>query len=195
MAFYVKKTVCNGNELEVRYRNDRAGFVVIESTHSIVKCGDRILKINDLHLNEQTIDKVSSMLKTSSFIDYTTAELDPNNPQRDLEIYLPCRRIFTLMKKEQKSFGFSVTTKHRKNETTFDHVIGKVVESGPADIAGLRNQMKILSVNGETVKHINHGDIVKLISTAGDFILIGIREVTYKTIHNFTGKVVFCKML
>ena len=195
MAFYIKKTVSNGNELNVRYSSDREGFIVKESTHSIVQCGDRILKINDLQLHEQTADKVNSMLKMSSFIDYTTAELDPINPQRDLEIYLPCRRIFTLMKKEQKSFGFSVKTQRRKNESTFDHVIGKVLESGPADVAGIRNQMKILSVNGETVKHINHGDIVTLISTAGDCILIGIREVTYRTIHNFTGKVIFCKML
>ena len=105
------------------------------------------------------------------------------------------QKDFYADEKRSKIIWFSVTTKHRKNETTFDHVIGKVVESGPADIAGLRNQMNILSVNGETVKHTNHGDIVKLISTAGDFILIGIREVTYKTIHNFTGKVIFCKML
>ena len=200
MTFHVKKTVCDTTGLVVNYQSHRAGYIVTCSDDAIIASGDKLIKVNGIDLishyeSAHTVNAFLAGMKKNATIEFTTAELDPVNPRRDHEIYPKCRRIFTLIREENMGFGFSVTTKHVKDTFNYEHTIGRVIESGAADLAGIRNQMKVVTVNGETMKTVNHGQMVEMIGNSGEYVLIGVKEVQYKTIHHFTGRVIFCKMI
>lgn len=195
MVFFT--TTCRIREIELRFDTSRNGYVVVSSKHKTLKVGCKVAEIDEIKIGSKTqaeLSEIIQLVKDQVEVLYTTPELDPINPTRDHEIFPVCLRFYTLLKKE-KSFGFSVTTKSRENSNKFIHTIGRVIENGSADIAGIRNKMRIQSINGQLAKSLSHKELVKLVSSCESYLILAVREVCYKTVQTFTGRIVFKKIM
>ena len=84
------------------------------------------------------------------------------NPERDADALSRGQKIFNVVKSATGSYGFSLITNPGTTPEEFDHCIRDVKEGGPADVAGVKNQMILLAMNGHDAIKMKHQ--VKVIS-------------------------------
>nr|XP_035952266.1 protein TAMALIN isoform X2 [Halichoerus grypus] len=94
----------------------------------------------------------------------------------------PCRKVLTLEKEENQTFGFEIQTYglHHREEQRVEMVtfVCRVHESSPAQLAGLTPGDTIASVNGLNVEGIRHREIVDIIKASGNVLRL---ETLYGT--------------
>merc|ERR1712130_1070071 len=162
-------------DFKLKYDKERKGNVVTSvvekgaAGRAGIAAGDRIIIIDGKNVEQMShkdLVGVIRALKKESKFEVLGAEVDPVNPERDAQAATKGEQIFNIHK-ESGSYGFSLITNPGSGENGFEHCIKDVKENGPADKAGVKNQMMLVAMNGHDCVSMKHQAVVSLVKSGG----------------------------
>merc|ERR1712227_662856 len=162
-------------DFKLKYDKERKGNVITSvvekgaAGRAGIVAGDRIIIIDGKNVEQMShkdLVGVIRALKKEAKFEVLGAEVDPVNPGRDAEAATKGEQIFNIHK-ESGSYGFSLITNPGSGENEFEHCIKDVKENGPADKAGVKNQMMLVAMNGHDCVSMKHQAVVSLVKSGG----------------------------
>lgn len=136
--------------------------------------GDEIISVDGQSVINTTHHHVVQLMGNASINGMVTLGIKRNMLSRDIdsiqdsypnhftELAYPCN--ITVTRKQHEGFGFVIISSVNRIGST----IGRILENSPAERCGqLHVGDRILAVNGISIIHMHHGDIVNLIKDSG----------------------------
>ena len=129
-------------------------------------------------------DRRPSSTASEGVLNHNVTTNDSNASESSAEMELVIQEMDIAFERADKGLGLSIagglgSTPYRNDDEGI--FISRVTPNGPADIAGLRKDDKVLSVNGHSCINIDHYEAVGILKAAKNYIQMRVSREVFRT--------------
>jgi len=149
-----------------------------------LKNNDELLEVDGVDVSKLSHDETVELIRKTIPDNKVTFKVYRSSNEKIISNSKPTKPRICKIEKKNGTFGFNLKGFAARQKQA--HVIEKVVEKGPADLAGIKDDDRIIKVNKTNVEKMTHQQLVAFIRKCGNKLTLLVCDVA--TYHHYKSK-------